>query len=507
MRQDSVAKFVPCAGIPMMAFGLTAILPAETVGWPIISVLLVWTVVALISCFLIPLRKHQDSIDLSGALSLAALTGGVSSTFASILPIVIVVSGARWGTRRSLVQASIASLILALSTIFSSSFQLSPEMSSSGPSLVAMAIALHGVALLSGRLKGSWSALEVQHELIVESLEEGILVIDSSDCVVRANSSACRFLGFPEDGDWYDKPISELLKRDGDEEFRNALTVPRKKPHSVNWVPRDEESRSFYVRTTEVDNGMKVTVFTDRTAELRVVETEARLIHLEELEDLSLGLAHEIRNPLASLRGAAVELAGRKLPEEQARKMEEIVRRESDRLDRTVNGFLEYSRSRKLNSPRSINVGSLIMDVIDSIEQRQDAKGIDLVQEINGDIEIFASPDELHAIINNLAINAVEACGGQGRIKFQLICRDEYSVIEVSDDGIGMTADVKARAFHPFFSTKPREGGLGLALVRKIVVSAGGWIELESDPGIGTTFRVGMPLASKFEQVEMKAGS
>ncbi|MGE4602262.1 MAG: ATP-binding protein, partial [Planctomycetota bacterium] len=113
--------------------------------------------------------------------------------------------------------------------------------------------------------------------------------------------------------------------------------------------------------------------------------------------------------------------------------------------------------------------------------------------------------DELYEVVNNLAINAVEACSGGGHIHFQLTTKQDDCVLEVCDDGVGMSPDVQARAFHPFFSTKPREGGLGLAMVRKTVVSSGGWIELESQPGAGTTFRIGMPLAPQMKRATTKA--
>lgn len=507
MRQALPIHFVPCAGMPMMAFGLTTILPSGVVGWPLATVLFAWTVLALLLCFVPDLRRFQESVDLVGSLALASLTGGVSSPFASMLPVVIVISGARLGMRTSLLQATIASLVLAAATSISASGTGAAQIGESAPPLVALTLALHGVAVLSGRLKGRWSALEEQHDLIVHSLEEGIIVVDSSGSVLRANPSARRTLGFPQGEEWRGKHLSHFLRRSTDEEFRDALTTPKKRPQAIEWTAREGEQRSFLVRTTEVEDGLLVSVFTDRTSERRVVEAEARLLHLEELEELALGLAHEIRNPLASLRGAAAELVGGKLPEQQAGRMEEIVRRESDRLDRTVNGFLEYTRSRRLETPRPILVGTIVEEVSDSIGQRQDARGIEIVREMDSGIQILANPDEMHRVISNLAINAVEACAGEGRIVFRLSCREDFSVLEVCDDGVGMSPEIQARAFYPFFSTKPREGGLGLAIVRKIVVTSGGWIELDSAPGLGTTFRIGMPLASVIEAVDMKVGA
>ncbi|MEC9476463.1 MAG: ATP-binding protein [Planctomycetota bacterium] len=507
MRQVFSANFVPCVGMPMMAFGLATILPSDVVGWSLSLVLSIWTLFALILCFRPRLRRLQESIDLGGSLALASLTGGVVSPFASMLPVVVLISGARHGIRFSFLQATITSIVITLATYFSATGVGAQSITDIGPPLVAMTLALHGVALLSGRLKGRWSALEEQHDLIVHALEEGIMVLDSEGCVVRANPAARTALGFSVEKDWRGQHISQFLKRTSDEEFRSALTHPRKRPQAIEWTGREGEERSFLVRTTEVENGLLVSVFTDRTSERRVVEAEARLLHLEELEELALGLAHEIRNPLASLRGAAAEIVSGKLPREQAVKMEQIVRRESDRLDRTVNEFLEYTRSRRLKGPRPISMASVAQEVIDAIDQREDARGLEITHDLDGAITVLANPDEIHRVINNLAINAVEACSGKGRVHFRVSGRDDFSVLEVSDDGVGMSSEVQSRAFHPFFSTKPREGGLGLAIVKKIVVTSGGWIELESSAGNGTQFRIGIPLAPQRELADVKVGA
>lgn len=507
MRQVPQANLVSCAGMPMMAFGLTTILPPGITGWPLGPVLLAWTMLGMLLYTIPSLRRYQESLDLIGALSLATLTGGVTSPFAPLLPVVIVITGARLGTRTSLLQATIASLVLAVTASLNITGRGVLGFADGGPPLVALALALHGVAVLSGRLKGRWNALEEQHDLIIHALEEGIIVTDPAGRVLRANPSARRALGFPVGTDWRGQLLSEFLRRQTDENFRSALTTPSNRPQAIEWTPREGEQLSFLVRTTEVEDGLLISVFTDRTSERRVVEAEARLLHLEELEELSLGLAHQIRNPLASLRGAAVELVSGKLPAKQAEQMEQIIRRESERLDRTVNGFLEYSRSRRLESPRPIQVSLLIGEVIDSIRQREDARDMEITHEVDDKIQILGIRDELYEAINNLAINAVEACGKRGQISFHLFSKQDESVLEISDDGAGMSAEVQARAFHPFFTTKTREGGLGLAMVRKTVISSGGWIELESQPQAGTLFRIGMPLAPKMNCHATKAGT
>ena len=151
---------------------------------------------------------------------------------------------------------------------------------------------------------------------------------------------------FPESRQWTGFPLEQILRRETDADFREALTSPSVHAEDVRWSDREGVERSFRIKTTALDSGLILSVFTDRTAERRVIEAEARIVHLEELDELSLGLAHEIRNPLASLRGAAEELSGGRLNTKQSELMSRIVNRESDRLDRTVNRFLEYSSRR-----------------------------------------------------------------------------------------------------------------------------------------------------------------
>jgi signal transduction histidine kinase len=239
-------------------------------------------------------------------------------------------------------------------------------------------------------------------------------------------------------------------------------------------------------------------VFADRTSQRRTLEVEARLVHLEELEQLALGLAHEIRNPLASLRGAAVELASGTLPPQQAERMEAIVLRESDRLDRTVDDFLEYSRSRRVEHSEAVNLAEVVEEVIESVSGRQDARDVQMTRQCQQGAVILGDRDGLHQVVSNLTINALEA--GAQKIGFVIALQGDHLRLEISDDGSGMTPELQSRAFLPFVSTKTREGGLGLALVKKIVDSAAGWIEVESLQGEGTTFLITLPVAVSVPQ-------
>ena len=498
MRQDRPLQFVMHSGIPLLAFGLTAMLPVGSGGWSLSLVLFAWASASLSTLLLPGLRFRTESVDLVGALAVVALTGGVSSTFAPLLPIVIVITGARRGTGVSLIRATIATLVLASATTLISPTAGAPAIEQGAAALVAMAIALHVVAWLSGRLNHRWRALEEEHDSVIVALEEGIIVTDASGRVVRANPSARRLLEFPDGDDWRGQLLSDLFRRKTDEDLRDALGEPRTTASSIEWRPREGTSKFFQIRTTEVDGGLRVAVFADRTSQRRTLEVEARLVHLEELEQLALGLAHEIRNPLASLRGAAVELASGTLPPQQAERMEAIVLRESDRLDRTVDDFLEYSRSRRVEHSEAVNLAEVVEEVIESVSGRQDARDVQMTRQCQQGAVILGDRDGLHQVVNNLTINALEA--GAQKIGFVIALQGDHLRLEISDDGSGMTPELQSRAFLPFVSTKTREGGLGLALVKKIVDSAAGWIEVESLQGEGTTFLITLPVAVSVPQ-------
>ncbi len=502
MRQDRPLKVLMHTGIPLLAFGLTALLPLGTGGWSYSIVLFGWVSFSLLSMMRGESGIRQDSVDLIGALALVSISGGVYSPFSPLLPVVIVFTAARHGTGAGLIRASVASLVVASSTTLVSSATGTPAIEQSATPLLAMALALHGVALLSGRLNHRWKTLEEEHDLIIHALEEGIIVTDGHGRVRKSNPSARKLLEFPEQTTWQGKKLDELLRRSHDTLLKEAILIPGSVSRCVDWSPRQGETKSFQLRTTEVAAGLKVTVFADRTVQKRVLETEARLSHLRELEELALGLAHEIRNPLASLRGAAMELAKGNLKPSQSERMEAIVQRESNRLDRTVDEFLEYSRSRRTENTGTVEVAVIVEEMMESIAQRSDASGVVLELEVSSSAPIQGDRDGIHQLVSNLAINALEAKASH--IDFKIDLRGGNLRLTVADDGHGMSRDMLARSFLPFVSTKPREGGLGLALVKKIVDGCGGWIEAKSQEGEGTTFEVSLPLT---DQECVKAGS
>ena len=186
--------------------------------------------------------------------------------------------------------------------------------------------------------------------------------------------------------------------------------------------------------------------------------------------------------------------------------MTRIITRESDRLDRTVNNFLDYSARRKTQKSQKVEASKGVNEVIETIRERTDCSDMSICSEIESGLFIQSDRDAWNSIVSNLAINAIEACSGVGVLKISLSQEEKMILLRVSDDGPGMSEAVKKKVFHPFFTTKPREGGLGLAIVRKIVEESGGWIDLETGVDSGTEFTIGIPGIFEEEIFEMKAG-
>lgn len=485
----------------------------------LLTVLGLWGLFVLIGTVSFPRGGTWTSVRLTGDLTfclfLVTWTGGVESFLHPILLASIAVASTFLGRRRAVIVASAVAVILLIVTVGQVNGWTVHELlggdgrtSTPGWSLavrfLATIAAAYAVALLASRLGVGLRHAERINDLIVQAIGEGIIIIDQRGIIRHANFEARRILGFPQRQDWRGQTARDVLRRSEDGMLRNELENPRIGERLVHCRSgRKGQHFPLRLRTTVAEtapNGPGTWIFLmrDLTLERRMARAEARLQHLEELEDLALGLAHEIRNPLASLRGGVQELSSGRLSPEQAERLERLILRESDRLDRTVSQFLEYSRSRPSKQMEPVPVLRCLEEVRELLVQRADAREIAISIEVDGDdaqgAVIRGSQDLFHKLFLNLGINAIEACRGTGELSYRVMVPKSGGVeVTVEDDGPGMDEATMNRAFNPFFTTKTREGGLGLALVKKIVDGHRGSIEVESEKGLGTRFRVWLP--------------
>ena len=219
----------------------------------------------------------------------------------------------------------------------------------------------------------------------------------------------------------------------------------------------------------------------------------SRAEHLATLGELATGLAHEIRNPLAGIAGV-IEIVGRDLPPTSpARAVVKDVRLEITRISRTLTDLLETARPRRPEVRRS-NLNTTVEHAVMLARQQVLSRPIKIeLQKAAGLPEVEHDSDQVHQVLLNLLLNAVQAMEGPGTVLVEIGTRDGLASVAVSDTGRGISAQNLPNIFRPFYTTKGDGTGLGLSLARRIVEDHHGRIEVTSVVGKGSKFEVLLP--------------
>jgi len=240
--------------------------------------------------------------------------------------------------------------------------------------------------------------------------------------------------------------------------------------------------------------------------ELKVTIEEKKLLEeqliragkLKALGELTAGIAHEIKNPIASIKAAAETISDEIAENSPRRKLVEIQNKELKRLSETLDRFLSFARPGKFMMS-SMDLCKLINQVAGLLEAQAQKKGINLVVECNMEsAEMEGDKDQLTQVLVNLTLNAIDAMPNGGRIQINLreekLGSKQYWVIDVSDSGPGILEDLRERIFDFFYSTKETGTGLGLPISSNIVDGHGGFIRVADGPdGVGSIFSIYLP--------------
>jgi len=224
-------------------------------------------------------------------------------------------------------------------------------------------------------------------------------------------------------------------------------------------------------------------------------EATARKEKLLALGHLAAGVAHEIRNPLSSIKGLARYFAERTPADGEAHQLALVMAREADRLNRVVSELLELVRPAHLKY-QSVDLNEVITHSLQLVSQDAASRAISLKFIAQPALcRIQADPDRLKQVLLNLYLNAIHAIGRDGVITVAVReCGDGRVKVSVADSGKGMTAEQLQAIFTPYFTTKADGTGLGLAVVQNIVEQHGGTIDAESTPGKGALFTLYLPV-------------
>jgi len=347
--------------------------------------------------------------------------------------------------------------------------------------------------------------LEVRN--ILDNIRSGLISVNTEGIITRVNPSCCEILKLQE---------QQLVGRDirkvmtgGMEDLAATITGVAEGASSVE---RGEVLVTCQGR--ELPLGMNVNhvlgskgrilgsiaIFTDLTESKEMTLRMREADRLAAIGELAASIAHEIKNPLASLRGSVEILANDLELTEDNELLFSLVLKESARINGIINDFLSYSRMR---SPVMIPIqASEFRDELKlQIKQHIAAKGGKIrstFEVIPEEMELVADPDQMTQMTLNLVINACEAMDHRGNLRIALVAgrHNGFCELSVVDDGPGIDEDIRSSLFEPFKTNKVTGTGLGLSIVSRIAVAHGGKVWAEDTPGGGATFRIRLPLQS-----------
>ena len=226
---------------------------------------------------------------------------------------------------------------------------------------------------------------------------------------------------------------------------------------------------------------------------------EAQVKRVEKLAaigEMAAGLAHEIKNPLASMTGAIQVLKDEVSHNGDHVRLMDIVLRESDRISSLVNEFLMFARPQPGNKKR-VFLDRELHEIIKQFETSNPQRRPEVRKSIEPNIPAEIDPEHFRQVVWNLLLNAMEAAEKPVSIEVALYAETpRYACVVISDNGCGMSEEIQQSIFDPFFTRKPKGTGLGLSIVQRILTSYDGLIDVQSTPNQGSTFTVKLPLSS-----------
>jgi two-component system sensor histidine kinase PilS (NtrC family) len=234
---------------------------------------------------------------------------------------------------------------------------------------------------------------------------------------------------------------------------------------------------------------------------LRVMEDHVKRVEkMASIGEMAAGMAHEIKNPLASLTGSIQLLSEEIGYDPDQERLMRIILREADRLSSLVNNFLLYARP-PAGIVETVELDRILTDTIELFEKDASTEGrITVTRKIQPGIWISIDPEHLRQVLWNFLLNAAEAIEGEGVIDIEMhASKNRLVFIRVTDNGCGMTRAQLKSIFDPFYTTKPKGTGLGLSIVHRILEAYDSWLNVESETGKGTTITL------QFKQIEAPA--
>ena len=380
-------------------------------------------------------------------------------------------------------------------------------------------IAFLVVGLLSARLAAGQSRSEVRlkaatqslatlralHERIVESIRSGVVTTDLQGRIYTFNAAAAEITGYQE---------TDVRGQDASiffGELKEIIADSMAGPGAVEASPRFEADcltaeglrlrLGFSVSPLFSEGGDTtgtVIAFQDLTRIRALEETSRRQDRLAAIGRMAASIAHEIRNPLAAMRGSIQMLRADMEAESSQTELMEIILRESDRLNRIISDFLNYARPRSIIQSK-VDVGELLRRTFTLLRNSAEIEEYQVIREYvpKAPVLVDADAEQLQQVFWNLARNALQSMPGGGELRATLQMKDTNRLgIAFQDSGRGMSPQQVEHLFEPFSSTTGGTG-LGLSIVYQIIRDHGGTINVRSREGQGTTITIELPVGEQ----------
>lgn len=461
----------------------------------------------------------QAIFDLGLTTTVVHITGGGASQFAALYILVIAIASVLLSTAGAVLIAALGCLLYFVDIIL---FNRASSDLTVLLQLMVFAVVASSSAYIASRLHESRNMREelaaelvkvrLQATDILRNIRAGIVTVDAGGYLLYANPTASALLGISlEEHVGHPaltaiEPVSPALARALERAASEGVRTTRAEGTVVNAGRRFPIGLNTTFTTNGSDStGTATAIFQDISDQKRLDTLHMRAERLEAVAELSASLAHEIKNPLASIRSAVEQLGRSPRATSDEQTLASLIVRESDRLARLLSEFLDFARVR-VAKVVPLDIRTVARGAATLAESHPD-KPCDVRVECvvpTTPLPIEGDEDLLHRAIFNLTLNAVQASpnGGLVRVEVSALGRDDTpmgvafeqggALVRVADQGPGIPPDIRDRLFDPFFTTKPGGSGLGLSVVHRAIEAHRGLVFVDSDEN-GTRVSVMLP--------------
>ena len=479
----------------------------------------------------------QISTDILFVTFFVYLTGGIDSGFSLLYNLTIISASIILYRRGGYLSASLSSILYGamLDMQYYNMLGLVRSVNFTAMQVLYLVfiniLSFYIVALLSGYLSDrlrktsqelraksmDYEDLRTTQDHILKSVRSGILTMDLEGEITSCNPAAEYITGysyaelksrwqdlfgssikvlFGHTNDLMERPFrfdGPIVKKDGDTAILGT---------SVSLLKDDKNTV----------HGI-ILIFQDITKLVEMEEKVRRQEQLAVVGSLAAGIAHEIRNPLASLSGSIQVLQGELDLKGDEKHLMDIVVRETDRLNTIISEFLEYARPQTAHVEKILLLPLLDETIMLLKNSRDFREGITIRAQVDPQVVIQGDAKRMRQVFWNLLINACQAMpdGGEITVSTMPISRSDddsgWCEIVIKDTGRGIAHEYLDKIFDPFFTTKSGGTGLGLAIVDRIIEDHGGIIDVESETGRGTKFRIRLPVLADAVSLVTRSGS